>query len=329
MQRYGAYRTFARLSLQLAANIKSFGPLAFIDRPGGWPQKAAGQVALCGSTDRQCGGPLHRRRNVNSVTQSRSRCESRNRPAQWKPCAEQTSGWLSDHTKMGAGITLSDLNATAGARVIVVDNHEAIHAGIRHWCSQADPPIAVVASYRSVDELLTHQRGSAAGSEVVVFDVELQPGRPGLGELQRVVDLGHRVVVYTHITAAEIMLQALEAGAASYVTKLDDCTHLVDAIRAASRGRAHVAPHTAVALCHNTAFGRPQLAPREKEVLLAWFRTDSKDDVARRLSIAPATVRTHLERVRAKYAAAGRSAPTKAALVARAIQDGIISADDI
>jgi DNA-binding NarL/FixJ family response regulator len=230
---------------------------------------------------------------------------------------------------MGAGIMLSDLNEGAWARVIVVGNHEAIHAGIRHWCSQADPPIAVVASYRSVDELLTHQRGSATGGEVVVFDVELQPGRPGLGELQRVVDLGHRVVVYTHNTAPEIRLQALEAGAASYVTKLDDCTHLVDAIRAASCGGAHVAPHTAAALCHNTTFGRPQLAPREKEVLLAWFRTDSKDEVARRLSIAPATVRTHLERVRGKYAAAGRSAPTKAALVARAIQDGIISADDI
>ncbi len=230
---------------------------------------------------------------------------------------------------MGAGITLSDLNGAAGARVIVVDNHEAIHAGIRHWCSQADPPIAVVASYRSVDELLTHHPGSAAGAEVVVFDVELQPGRPGLGELRRIVDLGHRVVVYTHITAAEIMLQAMEAGAASFVTKLDDCTHLVDAIRVANRGGAHIAPHAAAALCHNAIFGRPQLAPREKEVLLAWFQTDSKDEVARRLSIAPTTVRTHLERVRAKYAAAGRSAPTKAALVARAIQDGIISADDI
>jgi DNA-binding NarL/FixJ family response regulator len=230
---------------------------------------------------------------------------------------------------MGAGIMLSDLNAAAGARVIVVDNHEAIHAGIRHWCSQADPPIVVVASYRSVDELLTHHRGSAAGSEVVVFDVELQPGRPGLGELQRVIDLGHRVVVYTHITNAEIMLQALEAGAASYVTKLDGWTHLIAAIEASSYGGAHVAPHTVAALCRNTTFGRPRLAPRETEVLLAWFQTDSKDEVARRLSIAPATVRTHLERIRAKYAAAGRSAPTKAALVARAIQDGIISADDI
>ena len=71
------------------------------------------------------------------------------------------------------------------------------------------------------------------------------------------------------------------------------------------------------------------LAPREKEVLIAWFRTESKDLVARQLQIAPTTVRTHLQRVRAKYAAVGRPATTKAALVARAIQDGIVNVDDI
>ena len=76
-------------------------------------------------------------------------------------------------------------------------------------------------------------------------------------------------------------------------------------------------------------FPRPELAPREKEVLLAWIRTDSKDGVARQLHIAPTTVRTHLQRIRAKYAAVGRPATTKAALVARAIQDGLIDVDDL
>ncbi len=84
-----------------------------------------------------------------------------------------------------------------------------------------------------------------------------------------------------------------------------------------------------VAVAAMTHLIRPELAPREREVLLAWFRTDSKDEVARELHIAPTTVRTHLQRIRAKYAAAGRPAPTKAALVARAIQDGLIDVDDL
>ncbi len=75
--------------------------------------------------------------------------------------------------------------------------------------------------------------------------------------------------------------------------------------------------------------GRTGLSLREKEVLIAWFRTESKELVGERLYIAPTTVRTHLQRVRAKYAAVGRPASTKSALLARAIEDGILSLDEL
>ena len=74
---------------------------------------------------------------------------------------------------------------------------------------------------------------------------------------------------------------------------------------------------------------RPDLAPREREVLLAWILNDNKDDVASLLQISATTVRTHLQRIRDKYAAAGRPAPTKAALLARALQDGLIDVNDL
>lgn len=74
---------------------------------------------------------------------------------------------------------------------------------------------------------------------------------------------------------------------------------------------------------------KPELTEREIEVLLAWLRTDSKAQVGRTLYIAPCTVGTHLERIRAKYAAVGRVAATKAALAARAIQDGLVCVYDL
>jgi DNA-binding CsgD family transcriptional regulator len=74
---------------------------------------------------------------------------------------------------------------------------------------------------------------------------------------------------------------------------------------------------------------RPELAPREREVLLAWILCDNKNDVASQLEISATTVRTHLQRIRDKYAAVGRAAPTKAALLARAIQDGLIDVNDL
>ena len=82
-------------------------------------------------------------------------------------------------------------------------------------------------------------------------------------------------------------------------------------------------------LANGSTLGRINLSEREKEVLVAWFQTESKELVGKRLFIAPTTVRTHLQRARAKYAGAGRSAPTKSALLARAIEDGILSLNDL
>jgi len=74
---------------------------------------------------------------------------------------------------------------------------------------------------------------------------------------------------------------------------------------------------------------RPALSPREIEVLRGWLRSDSKTEVAAELFISAATVNTHLARIREKYAAVGRNAGTKAALTARALQDGLVTLDEL
>ena len=73
----------------------------------------------------------------------------------------------------------------------------------------------------------------------------------------------------------------------------------------------------------------PGLSAREVEVLIAWITRDSKSAVSRALFIAPGTVNTPLSRIRTKYHHAGRTAPTKAALLARAVQDGLIGLDEL
>ncbi|MCV7128346.1 LuxR family transcriptional regulator [Mycolicibacterium vanbaalenii PYR-1] len=69
---------------------------------------------------------------------------------------------------------------------------------------------------------------------------------------------------------------------------------------------------------------RPVIGIREREVLFAWFRCGTKAAAARELFVTINTVKTHIERVRDKYEAVGRPAPTQALLLIRAIQDGWI-----
>lgn len=71
------------------------------------------------------------------------------------------------------------------------------------------------------------------------------------------------------------------------------------------------------------------LSAREIEVMCTWLRKDTKETTARALHISLGTVNTHLARIRVKYSAAGRPAPSKAALLIRAVQDGLLDLDEL
>ena len=213
--------------------------------------------------------------------------------------------------------------------VALIDDHDVIHAGVKAWFAEADPPIDLVADYPDPSSFLAeHPRGDGS-IEVVLFDLQYERYRPEFESLSEVCAAGHRVIVYSHMSTDEVILSSLDAGAMTFLGKGEDKQHLFDAIYAAHSNTPYVGPRMAKALFNDRTVGRPGLSTREREVLIAWFQTENKEFVAKRLFIEPSTVRTHLQRARAKYAAVGRPAPTKAALIARAVQDGILSIDDL
>ncbi len=219
--------------------------------------------------------------------------------------------------------------AEAGVSVAIIDNHDVVHAGVRAWCAQAHPPIAFVGEFRDPAAFVMRYPSPCAGPDVVLFDLQSDDGSPAFDTLHSLCQAGHRVVVFSHLNSDEVILKSLELGAVTYLTKSEGRTHLIEAIHSASSTTPYVGPRAANALVNDDNTRRPKLSDREKEVLVAWFQTGSKELVGERLFIAPSTVRTHLQRARAKYAAVGRPAPTKSALLAHAIEDGLLSLADL
>ncbi|CDO09704.1 DNA-binding response regulator [Mycolicibacterium cosmeticum] len=213
--------------------------------------------------------------------------------------------------------------------VALIDDHDVIHAGVKAWFADTDPPIELVADYPDPSSFLAEHPQADGTIEVVLFDLQYERYRPEFESLREVCAAGHRVIVYSHMSTDEVILSSLDAGAMTFLAKGEDKQHLFDAIYAAHSNTPYVGPRMAKALFNDRTVGRPGLSTREREVLIAWFQTENKEFVAKRLFIEPSTVRTHLQRARAKYAAVGRPAPTKAALIARAVQDGILSIDDL
>lgn len=215
---------------------------------------------------------------------------------------------------------------TSRVRVALIDDHPVVLAGIESWYAEADPPIDVVAKGPDVSVALA---GPGLDADVVILDLQLADGGPAYHELQQLVAEQRQVIVYTMRDSRETALTCLDLGAFSYLTKAEGERHLVEATCAAAMNVPYTPPALAGALGSDTRGGRPELAPRELDVLLEWFQSESKVMVAESLGISVRTVNTYLDRVRIKYANVGRLATSKANLVARALQDGLVSLDEL
>lgn len=210
--------------------------------------------------------------------------------------------------------------------VVVVDDHPAVIAGVRWWCAESQR-LHVVAGG---DSLAVAWQPPGRDADVVVLDLHLTGRRePAWTELDRLVGAGRRVVVYSMRDDEETVLRCLDAGCATYLTKAEGEVHLVRAVTAAADDQPYVSPALAGAMTVDRGRHRPQLTERESEVLLAWFQCESKEMVAQMFNLSPRTVAGYLDRIRIRYARVGRPAPTKASLVARALQDELITLDDL
>ncbi len=213
--------------------------------------------------------------------------------------------------------------------VALIDEHDVVRTGLEAWLADALPQVRVMGSFAGPSGLFDWLPTNW-GIDALVTEIQEDGSAPDMDCLRRLCESGPPVIVYSHLTSDEVILGALEAGAASYVSKAEGKDHIIKAVSSLDEGgAAYVGPRMSEALSRHTLGRRICLSDREKQVLVAWFKTESKDQVGRLLHIAPATVRTHLQRIRAKYAYVARPASTKSALLARAIEDGIIGLRDL
>ena len=215
---------------------------------------------------------------------------------------------------------------SSGIHVAVVDEHEVVRAGLETWLG-AHPPVGRVSGFANHREFLDWLPG-AGGVDAIVTEIQENGHAPDLDCLREVCETGSSVIVFSRLTSPEVILRSLDAGAKCYLTKSEGRDHMLEAVRRGCDNESYIGPAMAEALHRRNAVGRVTLSGREREVLMAWLRTESKDEVGRLLHIAPATVRTHLQRIRVKYAQTGRPASTKSALFVLAVEDGLIGLGD-
>jgi DNA-binding NarL/FixJ family response regulator len=190
-------------------------------------------------------------------------------------------------------------------RVLVADDHAAIRAGLTMILDGA-PDIEVVAE--AADGAAAVWKAAALRPDVVLMDVRM-PGTDGIEATRQVIEAGTaQVIVLTTFDMDEYVYGAMRAGAAGFLLKSVDASRLLESVRLVAAGDGVIEPSVTRRLMSAFASapapvavaGLEELTQREHEVLVCLGEGLSNQQIARRLGVGEATVKTHVSRVLTK-----------------------------
>jgi NarL family two-component system response regulator LiaR len=213
-------------------------------------------------------------------------------------------------------------------RVLVVDDQVIVREGICLLLGQIEG-IEVIGEAGDGKQAVT--QAAALQPDVILMDL-VMPGLDGIEATRQITAArpDARVLVLTSYAGNDKVIPAIEAGALGFLLKDSAPSDLIRAIRHVHEGRSSLDPTIAAQVL--LALKRPSkrqpapdpLTERELEVLRLVATGMSNPDIAERLVITEATVRSHVSNILSKLHLANRVQATLYAL-----QEGITSLEDV
>ena len=190
-------------------------------------------------------------------------------------------------------------------RVLLVDDHEVVRAGLKALLG-ATERVEVVGEASSEEEAV--EKARTLEPDVVIMDLAM-PGGCGVQATRRITELGleTKVLVLTIHDEDEFLVPALNAGAAGFLNKSVADTDLMGAIEAVVRGHSYL-PHRAAALlarrkAQAASSGKPGpevLSSSELTAISLYARGFSAKETGKEMFLSPKTVEGYVARAKAK-----------------------------
>ncbi|NRQ38172.1 response regulator transcription factor [Nonomuraea sp. NN258] len=188
--------------------------------------------------------------------------------------------------------------------VLLADDQPLVRAGLRALLDTEDDLTVIGEAADGAEAVRMTRR---LDPDVVLMDVRM-PELDGLEATRALAATRSRVVVVTTFDLDEYVYEALRAGASGFLVKDAEPAEIRHAVRVAARGDALLSPGVTRRLIEEFT-ARPavpnadRLTPltgREREVLARVARGLTNGEIAERLYMSPATVKTHVNRMMAK-----------------------------
>ena len=197
--------------------------------------------------------------------------------------------------------------------LVIADDHLVVRDGLRGML-ESQPDFEVVGEASNGEEAV--HLANSLKPEVVLMDLRM-PVMDGVTAIRQIKDSqpGVQVLVLTTYDSDADILPAIEAGATGYLLKDISREELYSAVRATASGDSVLAPGVAARLIGRMrAPAEEKLSSRELEVLQLVAEGDSNSEIASRLHISQATVKSHLIHIFGKLGVSDRTAAVTVAL---------------
>jgi DNA-binding NarL/FixJ family response regulator len=192
--------------------------------------------------------------------------------------------------------------------VLIADDQDLVREGLR-MLLEAEPDLAVAGEAADGSQALAQAR--LLDPDVILMDIRM-PGMNGIEAATRLVQGGSRarIVMLTTFNLDEYVYHALKAGASGFLLKDTNREQLTGAVRAVAAGETLLAPAITRRLiedfCDGPAPGTPaadtarRLSERELGVVRLVAQGLSNAEIAARLYLSEATVKSHIAHILAK-----------------------------
>lgn len=186
-------------------------------------------------------------------------------------------------------------------KILLVDDHDMVRMGLKTYL-MLEPMFDVIAEAPNGREALELLRSSGEEGlpDLILMDL-MMPVMNGV-ETTRAVQSefpGMKIVILTSFLEDDLVVDAIEAGAVSYVLKTVSAEELIYALQGAYRGMPVMTGDVSQALTRGIRQRTVQddtsgLTEREREVLLLIAEGKSNKDIGEELHISIKTVKTHV-----------------------------------
>ncbi len=211
---------------------------------------------------------------------------------------------------------------TRRIRVLLADDHSIVREGLQSMLERSEE-FEVVGEARDGVEAV--EAASKLSPDVIIMDV-MMPKKDGVEACREIMESlpDTRVIMLTASTEADAVIEAMAAGAASYLQKVSGVDNLLSTLKGAADDEMRMPTEVVRRVfdrirSETQSKGEFDLTPREKEILVSFCRGMSYVTIAEARGVKPVTIRNAIYTIQVKMGVS-----SKQEIVVLAVRNGLL-----